>query len=97
MLVFLAGAVNNIWICQRFATRGGVTVGEVFRTWIKGVSPSEPHLEFVLLATQRLQMALVSFVVVLLVAVALWALLSASYRNARILKALKIRKRGSRG
>jgi hypothetical protein len=93
ILVFLAGAVNNIWICRRYAAQGGITVGEVFGKWIKGVSASEAHVEFVLLATQRLQMALGSFVVVLLLAVALWVLISTSYRNARILKALKIRKR----
>jgi hypothetical protein len=93
MLVFFAGAVNNILICQRFAVQGGITVGEVFSKWITGVSASEPRLELVLLAQQRLQMALGSFVVVLLLAVALWALLSTSYRNARIMKALKLKKR----
>jgi hypothetical protein len=93
MLVFLAGAVNNIWICRHYAAQGGITVGQVFNKWIKGVSVSESHLELVLLAMQRLQMALGSFVVALLLAVALWVLLSTSYRNARILKALKIRKR----
>ena len=93
IVVFLVGAVNDIWICHRFAAQAGLTVGEVFGTWIRGVATSETQLATVLLAIQRLQMALGSFVVALLLAVALWVLLSTSYRNARILKSLKVKKR----
>jgi hypothetical protein len=92
-IIFLAGAVNNIGLCRRFAAMAGLTVREVFSRWITGVSVSDAHLEMVLLATQRLQMALISVVVVALLAVALWALLTTSYRNARILKSLKGKKR----
>jgi hypothetical protein len=93
IIVFLAGAVNNIRLCHRFAVLSGLTVGQVFSTWIKGISEPKAHIEIVLLAVQRLQMALGSLAIVALLAVALWVLLSTSYRNARILKALKIRKR----
>ncbi|OGP56270.1 MAG: hypothetical protein A2Y65_03955 [Deltaproteobacteria bacterium RBG_13_52_11] len=93
IIVFLTGAVNNIRLCHRFAVMAGFTVGQVFNKWITGISESETQLEIVLLAVQRLQMALGSLAIVALLAVALWVLLSTSYRNARILKALKIRKR----
>jgi hypothetical protein len=93
ILIFLVGAVNNIRLCHRFAAMAGLTVAEVFSTWIKGVSESQASLETVLLATQRLQMALISLAVVALLAVALWTLLSTSNRNARILESLKGKRR----
>jgi hypothetical protein len=93
ILVFLVGAVNNIRLCHRFAAMAGLTVAEVFSTWIKGVSASQASLETVLLATQRLQMALISLAVVAILAVALWTLLSTSNRNARILESLKGKRR----
>ncbi|MCJ7664719.1 MAG: hypothetical protein MUO24_10840 [Desulfobacterales bacterium] len=80
-------------LCHGFAAMAGLTVGEVFITWIKGVSASQASLQIVLLATQRLQMALISLAVAAILAVALWALLTTSYRNARILKSLKGRRR----
>jgi membrane protein implicated in regulation of membrane protease activity len=92
-MVFLVGAANNMRLCHGFAAMVGLTVGGVFITWIKGVSASQASLEIVLLATQRLQMALISLAVVAILAVALWALLTTSYRNARILKSLKGRRR----
>jgi hypothetical protein len=93
ILVFLTGAVNNIRLCRGFAAMARLTVAEVFSTWIKGVSESQPSLETVLLATQRLQMALIWLAVVAILAVALWALLTTSHRNARILESLKGTKR----
>jgi hypothetical protein len=93
IMVFLVGAVNNMRLCHAFAAMVGLTAGGVFITWIKGVSASQASLEIVLLATQRLQMALISLAVVAILAVALWALLTTSYRNARILKSLKGRRR----
>jgi hypothetical protein len=93
ILVFLIGAVNNIRLCRGFAAMAGLSVAEVFRTWIKGVSESQTSLETVLLATQRLQMALISLAVVTILAMALWALLTTSHRNARILESLKGKRR----
>jgi hypothetical protein len=93
ILVFSAGAVNNVRLCHGFAALAGLTVGEVFIIWIKGVAASQASLEIVLLAAQRLQMALISLAVVAILTVALWALLSTSNRNARILESLKGRRR----
>jgi hypothetical protein len=93
IIVFLAGAVNDLRLCRAFAAMAGLTFGQVFGTWIKGVPASQASLEIVLLATQRLQMALISLAVVAILAVALWALLATANRNARILESLKGKKR----
>jgi hypothetical protein len=93
IVVFLVGAVNNIRLCHGFGALAGLSVGQVFVTWIKGVPESQISLEIVLLAIQRLQLALISLAVVAILAVALWALLATSYRNARILESLKGKKR----
>jgi len=93
IMVFLIGAVNNIRLWHGFGALAGLTVGQVFSTWIKGVSESQASLEIVLLATQRLQMALISLAVVAILVVALWALLTTSTRNARILESLKGKRR----
>ena len=57
ILVFLTGAVNDIRLCHGFAAMAGLTVAGVFSTWIRGVSEFQASLQTVLLATQRLQMA----------------------------------------
>ena len=80
-------------LCYRFAAMAGLTVGEVFIIWIRGVSASQASLEIVLLSTQRLQMALISLAVVAILAMGLWALLTTSTRNARALESLKGKKR----
>jgi hypothetical protein len=91
--VFLVGAVNDIRLCLAFAAKAGLTFGQVFGTWITGVPPSQDALETMLLATQRLQMALISLAVVAILAISLWALLTTSHRNARILESLKGKRR----
>ncbi len=93
ILVFLVGAVNDIRLCQSFAAMAGLTFGQTFSTWIKGVPASQAALEIVLLATQRLQMALISLAVVAILAISLWTLLAAANRNARILQSLKGKRR----
>jgi hypothetical protein len=91
--VFLVGAVNDIRLCHSFAAMAGLTFGQTFVTWIKGVPASQAALEIVLLATQRLQMALISLAVVGILAISLWTLLAAANRNARILQSLKGKRR----
>ncbi len=93
ILIFLVGALNDIRLCHSFAAMAGLTFGEVFSTWIKGVPASQAALEIVLLATQRLQMALISLAVVAILAISLWTLLAAANRNARILQSLKGKRR----
>lgn len=93
ILVFLLGAANDIRLCYSFAAMAGLTLGEVFSIWIKGVPASQASLEIVLLATQRLQMALISLAVVAILAISLWTLLAAANRNARILQSLKGKRR----
>jgi hypothetical protein len=93
VIVFLAGAVNDLRLCSAFAAMAGLTFGQVFGTWVRGVPASQASLEIVVLATQRLQMALISVAVVAVLSVALWALLTTSNRNARILESLKGKKR----
>lgn len=93
IIVFSLGAVNDIRLCRDFAAMAGLTFGQVFGTWIKGVPASQPFLQIVLLATQRLQMALISLAVVAALAVALWVLLATANRNIRILESLKAKKR----
>ncbi len=93
IIVFLLGAANDIRLCHSFAAMAGLTFGQVFGTWIKGVPASQTALEIVLLATQRLEMALISLAVVAVLAVALWTLLAAASRNARILQSLKGKRR----
>jgi hypothetical protein len=97
IMVFLLGAVNDILLCRSFAAMAGLTFGQVFGTWIKGVPASQAALEIVLLATQRLQMALISLAVVAILAVSLWALLATASRNARILESLKRKRRSLKG
>ncbi|MCJ7547432.1 MAG: hypothetical protein MUP30_11515 [Deltaproteobacteria bacterium] len=93
IMVFLVGAVNDIRLCHSFAAMAGLTFGQVFSTWIKGVPASQASLEIVLLATQRLQMALISLAVVAILAIALWTLLATANRSARILESLKGKRR----
>jgi hypothetical protein len=93
IMIFLVGTVNDIRLCRSFAAMAGLTFGQVFGTWIKGVPASQASLEIVLLATQRLQMALISLAVVAILAVSLWALLATANRNVRILESLKGKKR----
>jgi len=93
IMVFLVGAVNDIRLCHSFAAIAGLTFGQVFSTWIKGVPASQASLEIVLLATQRLQMALISLAVVAILAIALWTLLATANRSARILESLKGKRR----
>jgi hypothetical protein len=97
IMVFLLGAVNDIRLCRSFAAMAGLTFGQVFGTWIKGVPASQAALEIVLLATQRLQMALISLAVVAILAVSLWTLLATSKRNVRILESLKGKRRSLKG
>jgi hypothetical protein len=97
ILVFLLGAMNDIRLCLSFAAMAGLTFGQTFSTWIRGVPASQSALEIVLLATQRLQMALISLAVVAILAIALWTLLAAANRNARILQSLKGKKRSRKG
>lgn len=87
--LFLITAVIDIWLCHRFAVQAGLTVVEVFSKWIAGISASEGDLGILLLAIQRLQMALISLAVAIILGLTLWGLLSASHRNARILKFLE--------
>ena len=93
IIVFLLGAMNDIRLCRSFAAMAGLTFGQTFSTWIKGVPASQASLEIVLLATQRLEMALVSLAVVAILAISLWTLLAAANRNARILQSLKGKRR----
>jgi hypothetical protein len=93
ILVFLAGAVNDIRLCSAFAAMARLTFGQACALWIKGVPSSQPSLQIVLLATQRLQMSLISLAVVAALAIVLWALLATANRNVRILESLKIKKR----
>jgi hypothetical protein len=93
IMVFLLGAANDIRLCHDFAAMAGLTFGQTFSTWIKGVPASQAALEIVLLATQRLEMALVSLAVVAILAISLWTLLAAANRNARILESLKGKRR----
>jgi hypothetical protein len=97
IMVFLLGAVNDIRLCHSFAAMAGLTFGQTFVTWIKGVPASQAALEIVLLATQRLQMALISLAVVAILAVSLWTLLATSKRNVRILESLKGKRRSLKG
>jgi predicted membrane-bound spermidine synthase len=87
--LFLMATVVNMWLCHRLAARAGVTVIEVFSKWIAGISASEAYLGILLLAIQRLQMALTSLAVVGILGLTLWGLLSTASRNARILKFLE--------
>jgi hypothetical protein len=87
--LFSTATVINMWLCHRFAVQTGLTVVEVFSKWIAGISASEVALGILLLAIQRLQMALLSLVVALILGLILWGLLSTSSRNARILKFLE--------
>ncbi len=89
IVVFLLDAANDIRLCHSFAAMAGLTFGQTFSIWIKGVPASQTALEIVLLATQRLEMALISLAVVAILAVSLWALLAAASRHARILQSLK--------
>ena len=93
IVVFLAGAVNDVRLCNAFADMAGLTLAQACALWIKGVPASQSSLQIVLLATQRLQMALISLAVVAALAVALWALLATANRNVRILESLKVKKR----
>ena len=93
IVIFLAGAVYDIRLCSAFAAMAGLTFGQACALWIKGVPASQPSLHIVLLATQRLQMALISLVVVAALAVALWSLLGTANRNVRILGSLRVKKR----
>jgi hypothetical protein len=97
IMVFLLGAANDIRLCHSFAAMAGLTFGQTFITWIKGVPASQAALEIVLLATQRLQMALISLAVVAILAVSLWTLLATSKRNVRILESLKGKRRSLKG
>lgn len=87
--LFLIATVINIWLCYRFAVQAGFTVAEVFSKWIIGISESEVYLGILVLSIQRLQMALTSLAVAMILGLALWGLLSTSNRNARILKFLE--------
>jgi hypothetical protein len=89
----LLGALNDIRLCHSFAAMAGLTFGQTFSTWLKGVPASQAALGIVLLARQRLEMALISLAVVAILAIALWALLAAANRNARILQSLKGKRR----
>ena len=93
IMIFLVGAVNDIRLCHSFATMASLTIVQVFVAWIKGVPTSQTSLEIVLLATQRLQMGLISLAVVAILALSLWALLATANRNARILEFLKGKRR----
>jgi hypothetical protein len=93
IMVFLLGALNDIRLCHSFAAMAGLTFGQTFGTWLKGVPASQAALGIVLLARQRLEMALISLAVVAILAIALWALLAAANRNARILQSLKGKRR----
>lgn len=95
--VFLLGAANDIRLCRDFAAMAGLTFGQAVIIWIKGVPASQAALEIALLATQRLQMALISLAVVAILAIALWTLLAAANRNARILESLKGKRRSRKG
>ncbi len=97
IVVFLLGAANDIRLCRDFAAMAGLTFGQIFGAWIKGVPASQAALEIVLLATQRLQMALISLAVVAILASALWTLLATSKRNVRILESLKRKRRSRKG
>jgi hypothetical protein len=87
--LFLMATVVNMWLCHRLAAQAGVTVAEVFSKWIAGISASELHIGILLLAIQRLQMALTSLAVAVVLGLTLWGLLSTAGRNARILKFLE--------
>jgi hypothetical protein len=64
----------------------GSSVGEVFTKWREGISSVELYPGILLMAIQRLQMALTSVVLVIFFGFVLWARLSASNRNSRILE-----------
>jgi hypothetical protein len=87
--LFLIAAAINMWLCQRFAVHVGLTAVGVFGRWVEGISASEVHLAILLLAIQRLQMALTSLAVAAILGLTLWGLRSTSKRNARILKFLE--------
>ena len=87
--LFLIATVIHMWLCHRFAVQAGLTVVGVFSKWIAGISASEVDLGILLLAIQRLQMALISLAVAIILGVTLWGLLSTANRNARILKFLE--------
>jgi hypothetical protein len=89
IILFLILTAINMWLCHRFAVQAGLTVVEVFSKWMVGISASEAYLGISLLAIQRLQMALTSVAVAIILGLTLWGLLSTSKRNARILKFLE--------
>jgi hypothetical protein len=97
ILVFLLNAMNDIRLCLSFAAMAGLSFGQIFSIWIKGVPASQASLEIVLLATQRLEMALISLAVVAILAVSMWTLLAAANRNVRILQSLKGKRRSRKG
>jgi len=87
--LFLIATVIHMWLCYRFAVQAGFSVVEVFSKWIVGISEPEVYLGILLLAVQRLQMALTSLAVAMILGLTLWGLLATSNRNARILKFLE--------
>jgi hypothetical protein len=97
ILVFSLNAINDIRLCLIFAAMAGLTFGQIFIIWIKGVPASQASLGIVLLATQRLEMALISLAVVAILAVSMWTLLAAANRNVRILQSLKGKRRSRKG
>ena len=91
-LFFLIMAAINLQLCRRFAVVEGLTVPQIFSKWVEGISPKRVYSGTLLIAIQRLQMAMTLIVLAAFGVFALIVRLSASSRNARILTFIEERK-----